>query len=86
MLQNSVTHEMLTPLQCIVSFAKSLDKELTHSAKRKDAQMISLTASLVLSQIKLMLDKSLLENNRFKANYQDCPINRVIGDVVMIMN
>lgn len=49
MLHATVNHEMVTPLQCIVSFAKSLDKELIHSDKRKNAQLISLTASLVLS-------------------------------------
>lgn len=49
LLQSNVTHEMLTPLKCIISFAKSLDRELKHSEKRKDAEMISLTASLVLS-------------------------------------
>ena len=49
MLQATVNHEMLTPLQCIVSFAKSLDRELIHSDKRRNAQLISLTASLVLS-------------------------------------
>ena len=86
MLQATVNHEMVTPLQCIVSFAKSLDKELIHSDKRRNAQLISLTASLVLSQVKLMLDKSLLENDRFVANFQDCPINRVIADVVIIMS
>lgn len=37
MLQSSVTHDMLTPLKCIISFAKSLDRELIHSNKRKDA-------------------------------------------------
>ena len=37
LLQSSVTHEMLTPLKCIISFAKSLDRVLKHSKKRKDA-------------------------------------------------
>lgn len=47
--------------------------------------MIFLTAQLVLSEVKMLLDNTLLENKRFEPDYSDCPINRVIADVVEIM-
>ena len=51
LLTSSVSHEMLTPLKCIVSFANSLLTELKHSEKRKEAEFILLTTKLVLSQV-----------------------------------
>ena len=47
--------------------------------------MIQLAARLILSQVKLMLDKNLIENDKFEGCYQDCPINRVVADTVAIL-
>lgn len=85
LFHSSVSHEMVTPLKCIISFAKTLEKELTFSPRHKDAQMIQLTANLLLSEVKMSLDRSLLENNRFVPDYTNCPINRVVADVIDIM-
>ena len=60
MLMSSVTHEMVTPLKCICSFAQSLRSELKHSPKRGEADLIFVTGRLLLSQIKLLLDRSLI--------------------------
>ena len=85
LLQSSVSHELLTPLKCITSFAQNLERDLKHSPKKKEAQLISLTAKLLQSQVKMNLDKSLLENGKFEPNLNDSPINRVIEDVILIM-
>ena len=34
----------------------------------------------------MLLDKSMIEHDKFETNLQDCPINRVVSDVVAIMN
>lgn len=33
MLQSSVSHELMTPLRCIVNFAQILERELKHSPR-----------------------------------------------------
>jgi K+-sensing histidine kinase KdpD len=49
MLTSSVTHEMVTPLKCMISFAAIVLKELQNSPKRKEAELIMTTAKLLLS-------------------------------------
>ena len=49
MLTSSVTHEMVTPLKCMISFAAIILKELQNSPKRKEAELIMTTAKLLLS-------------------------------------
>jgi K+-sensing histidine kinase KdpD len=49
MLTSSVTHEMVTPLKCMISFAAIVLKELQNSSKRKEAELIITTAKLLLS-------------------------------------
>ena len=85
LLQSSVSHELLTPLKCITSFAQNLERDLKHSPMKKEAQLISLTAQLLQSQVKMNLDKSLIENGRFEPDINDSPVNRVIEDVILIM-
>ena len=49
MLTSTVTHELLTPLKCMISFAASILKELKHSPKKHEAELIFTTAKLLLS-------------------------------------
>ena len=86
MLQSSVTHELLTPLKCIISFAKTLERDLIHSNNRKEVQMIELTAKLISSQVQMLLDNNMIDHDKFELDLQDCPINRVVSDVIAIMN
>lgn len=85
MLMSSVTHEMVTPLKCIISFAQSLEQELKHSPKRADAELIYITGKLLLSQIKLLLDRSLIENGAFTPSFEFTPVNRIINDCTRIL-
>ena len=66
MLMSSVTHEMVTPLKCIASISKSLQNELKHSPKHcKEAGLVYVTTKLLLSEVKLLLDNSMLSNKMF---------------------
>jgi K+-sensing histidine kinase KdpD len=49
LLTSSVTHEMLTPLRCIVSMCTQLLKELKNSPKKSTAELIMNTAKMILS-------------------------------------
>lgn len=85
MLQSSVSHEMMAPLRCIVNFAQVLERELKHSPRQKEAQLISMTAKLLLAEVKMLLDKNLMENNRFEADYAHHPLNRVVADIIELL-
>jgi K+-sensing histidine kinase KdpD len=49
MLTSSVTHEMVTPLKCMVSFSETVVKALADSPKRYEAELIMTTSKLLLS-------------------------------------
>ncbi len=55
-----MTHELITPLKCMASFSSSLVKELKKSPKRHEAELMLSTTKLVLSQVKLVLDRNML--------------------------
>jgi hypothetical protein len=59
---------MVTPLKCMVSFAETVVKALANSPKRYEAKLILTTSKLLLSQIKLLLDKNMLEHGLFTPN------------------
>jgi len=48
---------MMIPLSCIISFAKSINTE--------KSKLISSIASLLKANLKDLLDRSLIENNKF---------------------
>ena len=52
----------------------------------KEAELIVSTAKLLLSQVKLTLDKNMIDNNAFTANYEYYPLNKTIIDVARILN
>jgi hypothetical protein len=69
LLTSSVTHEMLTPLKCIVQFGTKLLKSRDPFVV-KEAELIVSTANLLLSQVNQILDKNMLDNNAFAPNYE----------------
>lgn len=44
-----------------------------------------MTAKLILSQIKMLLDRNMLQNKMFQPSYESAPINRIVSDAVHIM-
>lgn len=86
LLSSNLTHEMITPLECIIRFAQSLERELKHSEKRREAELIMVTARLILSQVKILLDRNMIANNMFTLQNEDVPINRIVADAVSIMH
>jgi signal transduction histidine kinase len=65
-ISSCISHELMTPIRCIITFAMLLVRELQDEALNQKASMIASTAKLLLSQIKMMLDNSLLANNHFE--------------------
>jgi hypothetical protein len=44
-----------------------------------------MTAKLLLAEVKMLLDKNLMENNRFEPEYADHPLNRVVADIIELL-
>ena len=65
LLTSSVTHEMITPLRCIIQFTHNVLKQTPDLKQRKELQLILSTSQLLLSQVKLLLDRNMLERNIF---------------------
>ena len=63
LLTSSVSHELITPIRCIIAFGQQLVSQLKMEGGVKKASMIVCTAKLLETQIKLLLDNSLMENN-----------------------
>ena len=56
LLTSSVTHELITPLKCIIQFTLSVLQKTSDPGKRKDLKLVLMTAQLLLSQVKLLLE------------------------------
>ncbi len=85
LLTSSVTHEMITPLKCIIEFALSILKNTKDPTLVKEARLILSTSKLLLSQVKLSLDKNMLDNGLFAPNFENHPLNKTITEVVDIL-
>jgi len=84
-LTASVSHELLTPLKCICSFGNQLVTLLPNAKHRYKAELIVSTSNLVMSQVKFLLDKNLLDQNVFNPQLEKHKIKKVINDVAQIM-
>ena len=69
LLTSSVTHELITPLKCIIQFTLSVLQ------RTNDLELVLMTAQLLLSQVKLLLDRNMLEKGIFTSNLEMLPFN-----------
>ena len=75
LLTSSVTHELITPLKCIIQFTVSVLQRTNDPEKRKDLELVLMTAQLLLSQVKLLLDRNMLDKGIFTSNLEMLPFN-----------
>ena len=75
LLTSSVTHELITPLKCIIQFTLSVLQRTNDPEKRKDLELVLMTSQLLLSQVKLLLDRNMLEKGIFTSNLEMLPFN-----------
>lgn len=68
-MTSCITHEFMTPLRCMKAIIKPIIKELESSPKKKDAIIIKTTTELLLAQVSLLLDKNMLQEDIFQANF-----------------
>jgi hypothetical protein len=77
---SSVSHEMITPLKCIVKLGRDLAKSNDPRISRQAGLIVS-TSGLILQQVKLILDKNMLDNNSFTPNFEFHSLNKTISEV-----
>jgi signal transduction histidine kinase len=65
LLTSSVSHELITPIRCMVTFGNELVNSKLKDKNKRKASLIVNTGKLVLTQIKMLLDRNMLENGNF---------------------
>lgn len=66
LMSSSVSHEMLTPLKCIVSIVDLLrKKKYSDVSITNNLEIVANTTQIVLNQIKNNLDNNLIETDHF---------------------
>jgi K+-sensing histidine kinase KdpD len=76
---------MITPLKSISSLSKRLYESLRFTSGRKDALQIYNKSQILLSEVKLLLDKNLLDNNKFQAIFSSHQVNETIQTAIDIL-
>jgi hypothetical protein len=59
---SSITHELLAPLKCIIELGNVILRKVKDPKTIEHINLVISTAQLLLSEVKLLLDKNLLEN------------------------
>ena len=77
---------MMTPLNCIISFAENLFSSVSNPAQKKKAQLIATTAKLLKHNMRDLLDRSLLELGKLDPNFEPKNLKDLMNEVVEIMN
>lgn len=87
MMTSSVTHEMITPLKCIISFSDFILKDLIDKKSNayRSTQLINTTSKLLFSQVKLLLDKNILKHDLFLPNLELNLFNKTVQDAIDIL-
>jgi K+-sensing histidine kinase KdpD len=79
LVTSSVTHDMLTPLKSVSCLSKRLSQKLIYeSQSQKDSALIYSTTQLLLSEVNLLLDRSMLDKNKFRPSLDKHPVNKTI--------
>lgn len=64
-MSSSVSHEMITPLKCIIQMVLQMQQKFSSPQLKYDAELIENTAFMLLNQVKGNLDRNLLDQNMF---------------------
>jgi K+-sensing histidine kinase KdpD len=84
-LNATVSHEMMTPLNCIVAFAEKIAVDAADSQSSNNAGIISKTAKLLKMNLKDLLDRNLIEKGVLEPVLQPNKLSVLISEVIEIM-
>jgi len=69
LMSSAVSHEMITPIKCILAMTEDLPAAQSSGDIKRSADLIIVTAQMLLNQIKTNLDRVLLDNNTLQLNF-----------------
>jgi hypothetical protein len=67
LLQAGFSHEFITPIKSISTFAQELMLLIQNTDLKYKAELIFQTSQMLHSQVKIMLDKSMIDQQAFQA-------------------
>lgn len=65
LVQSSISHEMLTPIRCIIQTVRTFKNQFKDRRYEADTQLVVNTATMLKNQVKGNLDRNLLDQNEF---------------------
>ena len=86
MLNATLTHEMMQPLACIISFAQSLFKKMKDAEHKRMTTLIVNSAKLLQCQMKDLLDRSLLKNGQMTPHYELRRVIEIVQEAMDILS
>ena len=75
----------MTPIRCMTSFAEELFESVKNTKDKNKARMIISTSKLLLTQVKGLLDKSLMENGHFILQLEKTKLLEIVKETVNIL-
>lgn len=84
-MNSTTTHEMMTPLSCIVMFTERLMKQITDPEQRELTGLIWRTSKLLKSYILDLLDRNLIEKGLLVPAFSVANLTKVVDEVVVMM-
>ena len=64
-MSSAVSHEMITPIKCIICMTEEHKKTVTNEADLNVVDLIEITAKMLLNQVKGSLESIMLDKNMF---------------------
>ncbi len=80
-----MSHELLTPIKCIGALSLDLIAQIPPGKLNYKASLVHSTSKLLLSQVKILLDKSMLDQNTFQAQLEEWSLQKVLNETSNIM-
>ena len=81
----NASHEMDTPLKCIICLADKIIDQTKSEEKKQMAIMIKNSGSLIHFQVKSLLDRNLFQNNMLTINYGVHNLIEAIRRIITMM-
>ena len=85
-LTATVSHEMMTPLNCISTFADCLGAQLKEPEHKKIAMTINRTSKLLKLNLRDLLDRNLLERGLLTPNLEAKCLKELLEEVLEMVN
>lgn len=85
LLTASVSHDMMTPLKCIITYATYLLSSVMSETDRQKVVCILRTAQMLTQQTKDLLDRALIDNESLTITPKSTMISKAVQEVVTIL-